>query len=440
MPPSGGKFRACFCAVIGSREVGFAGEALATVGGSAVTNWPGGQGYGGPSPIGGPGGQGGANPPGGWGAPPPVPPQQPPPQQWSPQQPPTWGPPGQQGWPADPQQQFGPQFGGFEPPPGGPRRNRKALLVTIGAGVAVLLVIVVVGVVALSGGGGSGGSSDSAGATVEGYLEALAKGDAEAALSFGADQPASKELLTDEILKQQIEKMPISNIRILGDDSGNDIGMGTVHVTANFGDQVSDATFMMKKSGGKWKLDSAAVRLDFSKTGVSKATGTLTAFGKPVGTSVVYLFPGFIEWGSNNKNLKVEGKPLLLDSMASFLGVSSAGAPKFALSDSAHDDIVGQAKSLLDECARSRSLSPPNCPQSLYEYGAVDGTVEWQAPSADDVEVTFSDYDMSARVTISGSFGYSVQGRDGERLTGTESIAMYGDADLNQTPPTIKWN
>lgn len=446
MPPSDGKFRACLCAVIKLREVGFAGEALATVGGSAVTNWPGGQGYGGPSPIGGSGGQGGGNPPGGWGAqppvPPPVPPQQPPPQQWSPQQPPAWGQPGQQGWPGGPQQQpgpqFGSQFGGFEPAPGGPRRNRKALLVTIGAGVAVLLVIVVVGVIALTGGGGSGGSSDSAGATVQGYLEALAKGDAEAALSFGRDQPASKELLTDEILKQQIEKMPISNIRILGDDSkSSDIGYAQVHVTANFGDQVSDSTFSMRKMGGKWKLDSAAARLDFSSQASSKAASSLTAFGKPVGTSVVYVFPGYVEWGSNNKNLAVEGKPLLLDSLTGYAGGTF---PTFKLSDSAHQEIVSSIKGLLDGCARSRQLSPPDCPQSLYEYGAVDGTVEWQAPSADDAQISFSEYSMSASISMSGSFGYSVQGRDGARLTGTETFSIYGDADLSQTPPTVKLN
>ncbi|MDV3127131.1 hypothetical protein M1247_19560 [Mycobacterium sp. 21AC1] len=403
-----------------------------------MTNWPGGEGYGGPSPIGNPGGQGGTNPPGGWGASQPAP-QQPP--TWGPphqQQPPEWGQQGQPGWPQQPPPPFGPQFGGGAPPPGGPRRNRKALFVTIGAGAAVLLVIVLIAVFALAGRGEGGGSSDSAGATVQGYLEALAKGDAEEALSFGSDQPASKELLTDEILKSQIEKMPISNIRILGDDSSNGIGYAQVHVTANFGDQVSDTTFMMKKAGNKWKLDSAAVRLDFSRQGTNKAAGTMTAFGKPVGKSVAYVFPGYVEWGSNNKNLSVDGKPILLDSLTGYSGLSTT--PKFDLSDSAHAAIVASVKGRLDECARSRALSPPGCPQHLFEYGAVDGTVEWQAPNADDAQITFSDYSMSARVTMSGSFGYSVQGRDGARVTGSDTATIYGDADLNQTPPTIAWS
>lgn len=412
-----------------------------------MTNWSGGDGgYGGPSPIGGPGDQGGADPSGGWQPSPQMPPQQPPAAQpWGAHQQPAWGGQGQPGWPqpGTPPQvgppQFDSQFAGF-PPPGGGKRNRKALIVTIGAGAAVLLVIVVVVVVALAGRGGSGGSSDSAGKTVQGYLEALAKGDAEAALSFGTDHPASKELLTDDILKQQIEKMPISNIRILGDDSNNDISIGQVHVTANFGDQVSDSTLMLKKSGNKWKLDSAAVRLDYStQASSSKAAATLTAFGKPVGTSVVYVFPGFMDWGSNNQNLQVDGKPLLLDTLSSYTS-SYTTMPKVDLSDSARSSIVGNIKSLLDGCARSTSTSPANCPQHLYEYGAVDGTVQWQAPGVDNPQINFSEYQMSASVSFSGSFGYSVQGRDGGRITGNDTFALYGDADLNQTPPTVKWN
>lgn len=407
----------------------------------------GGHGYGGPNPIGRPNPVGGPAPAGGWGAPSPTPPQfpsGPPAQQWPPgapqqqwpsgapqQLPPGWDASGRPGW----QQPPGQQFGGF-PPPGGPRRNRKALLITIGAGVAVALVVVIVAAIALVGrGGGSGGASDAGGA-VQGYLEALAKGDAEAALSLGADQPASKEFLSDEILKQQIQEMPISNIRILGDDSEGGIGFGQVHVTANFGDQTSDTTFLMKKNGNQWRIDSAAVRLDFSVQS-NKALETVTAFGKPVGKSVAYLFPGFVEWGSNNKNLAVEGKPVLLDALTGYAG---SNVPEVSLSDAGRADIVASVKGLLEECARSRSLEPAGCPQSAYEYGAVDGTVEWQAPDANDVEVSFSPYNMRATVSMTGDFTYSVQGRDGARVTGTAPTSLFGEADLDQSPPTIKWN
>ena len=57
-----------------------------------------------------------------------------------------------------------------------------------------------------------------AGATVKGYLEALAKGDAAKALSFSNDKPANTEFLTNDILKKQIAKWPITDIKILSDD------------------------------------------------------------------------------------------------------------------------------------------------------------------------------------------------------------------------------
>lgn len=312
------------------------------------------------------------------------------------------------------------------------------MFITLGAGAVVLLVLVVVGVIALGGGGRSGGSSRSAGAAVQGYLEALARGDAEAALSYGAGEPASKELLTDEILKSQIEKMPISNIRILSDDSENGIGFGQVHATANFGEQVSDVTFRMKKSGNDWKLDSSTVRLDMStQAATNESLSALTVFGKTVGDSVLYVFPGYIEWGTNNKNLAVKGKPLLLDAMTGYVG---AAVPTPEMSDSARKSITASVQSYLDECARSKSLSPEGCPQRAHEYRAVDGTVNWQAPNVEKVDISFSGYRLEARVTFNGTFSYTVQGRDGAPVSGTYSATLFGDADLNQTPPVLTWN
>lgn len=54
-----------------------------------------------------------------------------------------------------------------------------------------------------------------AGDVVKRYLESLARGDADTALSYAVDQPASKEFLTSHIRKKQVAQWPISNIRIL---------------------------------------------------------------------------------------------------------------------------------------------------------------------------------------------------------------------------------
>lgn len=383
-----------------------------------------GRNYGGPNPIGGPA----PAPPTGWT--PPAPPQ--PPGQW--QAPPAQQPPPPPGWGPVGPPESGPQFP-VQPRPG--RRHRKALLVTVGAGVAVIAVIVIVGAFTLfGGGGGSGGGSPSA--AVKGYLEALARGDAEAALSAGADQPASKELLTDDILKKQIEKMPISNVRILGDNASNASGTGQVHVTVSFGDQSSDATLAVKKADGRWKLDAGAVRLDFTRfTATNQAMETLTAFGKPIGKSVAYVFPGWIDWGSSNKNIAVKAKPVLLESLAS---ASAAVLPTLSVSDAGHAAIVAAVKQRLEGCAQSKSLMPEQCPQKMFQPGIVDGTVNWQAPDPNNAEIRFVPMKMAALVTMQTTFGFTAQTRDGSSVTGSAPAILIGEADLSQSPPTINWH
>lgn len=403
-----------------------------------MTDNPGSGGYGGPNPIGG-------DP---WN----VPYQGPTWNQPTPARPDdatTWGaytPPQQPQAPGQPPQmagalpyvtpppQFmgGPGFGGPMPP----QRNRTALWVTIGAGTAVVLVLAIVGSLLLFGGSGKKGS---AGDMVTAYLEALAAGDAEAALSFSADEPASKELLTDEILQQQVEEMPISNIRILGDDSSAGAGVGTVHVTVNFGDRLSDTTLMVKYVDGEWKLDNAAVRMDNTSTGGGfvGASSTLTAFGKPVGDAVFYVFPGYIEWGTDNKNIEVtSGEPLLLDSLSVGSYGSLAGV-QYGLSDEGDEAVRTALGDAIDVCAQSTSMQPADCPQYIFQYDGIDGTVKWTAPSADDATITFNDYDMSARFDLEGDWGYTVRIRDGGTESGTASTFLYGSVDLTQDPIEI---
>ena len=193
---------------------------------------------------------------------------------------------------------------------------------------------IVVAIVSFSGAGTSGvggGGATSADGAVKGYLDALSKGDANAALAFGTDQPASKDFLTDDILKQQIAKWPITNVRIL---SANEMGgMAQVHVAVNFGDQTSDQTLMVKKDDGIWKLSAASVKLNLGGlastvpltdpvSGKPVPSAPITLFGKPVAEAApVYVFPGWLDLGSGSKYLTVSAaRPVLLDGLANQVG------------------------------------------------------------------------------------------------------------------------
>lgn len=370
----------------------------------------------------------GGDPAGGW-ASPPNPPwgseehtqmayQQP---GWAPQQFSAPGSPGMPGMPG------GPGMPG--PPPG---RSRKPLIIGLSVGGALLLVIiVVVSIIAFSG----GSDKSTASAVVKGYLEALAKGDAAKALSYSSDKPANTEFLTNETLAKQIAKWPITDIRILSDDSS--YGFGRVHVSAKFGDQVSDEEMTVKKSGKEWQIEHAAIKFDpksfTSDDGPSK---TLTVFGQPVGDSPVYVFPGWIDFGSDNANLKAEPKkPYLLKEL--FTGSAYLNDIVYSLSPKGEKSVSQAISAKLAQCTASTSLRPPDCPQSVFNFDLVDGTASWGTADSSKLKVEMDSYSMEARITGQVVFPLTARTRGGDTWTGTDTENIYGKADLSKDPPAV---
>ena len=392
-----------------------------------MTNWSGSQGgyVGGPHSFGGPNLAGPApGGPGGWApADPTVP-------AWRP----TWGvatpPPGAPPFQAHP----GHGYAAFGPP----RKSRKPLVFTL-VGAIVLIVAVVVGVVVVTS-GGSG--SKTAGDAVKNYLEALSRGDAEAALSYAVDQPASKDFLTDDILKKQIAKWPISDIRILNDSSF--AGTGSVHVAVKFGNQTSDERLSVKQHNGEWKLEQGATKLDIGqlRSYNQGAMKTLTLFGQQVGNADnVYVFPGWIDLDNSNKNIKMEktsDKALLLNGIPGY-DIAGPLSLNFDISDAGRRATDDALRSFLDDCAKSKQLSPPGCPQRVNEPGLVDGTVTWAAP-ADIGSVTLGSFDaktVSVRLYGSVKYGISVKTVEGGTRHGVATVFLSGNADLSEAKPRI---
>ena len=352
----------------------------------------------------------------------------------------------EQGWPG----QFGqapseqpPAYGGWPsaPPvavahygPGPGKRNRKALIITLSVVAVVVVILIVIGVVVSL----SGGSSGSAGDAVKAYLDALSRGDATAALSYSTDQPGSKDLLTDDILKKQIAQWPISDIRILDDNSAHSYGFGQVHVSAKFGDNTSDVTLSVKKHGDGWKLEHAAIKLDTLNSSLNnEAVKTVTLFGKSVGTSPAYVFPGYMDTGSTNSNIKVTTKkPLLLDALSSYSGYYTDF--DFQLSSTGLSGTSSAISAALADCARSTQLSPPNCPQHTYDYDMVDGTAVWGTPDTSGIKINlFDQYRLDAMFSGEVTFTLTAKTRSGGTKTATVNAFVSGHADLSQNPVTV---
>ena len=292
-------------------------------------------------------------------------------------------------------------------------------------------------------------SAASAGDAVKGYLEALSRGDADGALAFSNDQPASKDFLTGDILKQQIAKWPISNIRILSDSSASGgssaISFGQVHVAVNFGDKSSDTQISVKKDDGKhWRLEHAAIKVDATGSGLGNqaAANTLTIFGKPL-NGAGYVFPGFLDVASSNQWITVTTKPLLLDQLAT--GSSGASLqPTYAVTDAAKTAIMAQVKTITDACTNSHATVPPK-PCSAVAFGVVDGTVNWGPADLSRVKIdnidNYSSSGLSVRVSGQAFFN-NVTGTDqwnggGTKTLDQQSMYINGTVDLTKTPLTL---
>lgn len=349
---------------------------------------------------------------------------------WQPQQPAPPGPP-----------TFGPLPPGWPPPP--PRhKSRKALRVTRAAGGAVIVVVAIVLAITLAGGSRKGGGG-SAGDVVKGYLHALARGDGEAALSYSADKPATKEFLTDDVLKKQVAQWPITSVRILNDNStgtGAAVDLAQVHVVANFGDKTSDTTLDLKKDQGRWKLPSAAIRIKPNPiTGAvnDAAAKTVTFFGKPLGDATVYVFPGWIEVGTTNPYMTATSKPLLLDQFT--LASETTIRPHFALSDTGRDAVRDQLNGALANCQKSNLLAPSGCPVHVDRHGLAEGTASWGA--ADISGVKLDNFDpLRLELTFYGQINMSVTVKTtgGATKQGDHSF-LSGTADMAKTPPELSY-
>jgi hypothetical protein len=317
-----------------------------------------------------------------------------------------------------------------------PPKSRKPLIVALCVAAAVVVVVLVI-VVAVTSGGGGGAKAGSPSQAVKGYLEALARGDADKALSYSKDQPGSKDLLSDDILKKQIARWPITDIKILNDDGGA-FSFASVHVSAKFGGQASDVTLRLTKADG-WKLEHAATKIenDTAARSRNKALQTLTIFGHPT-KDPAYVFPGWVDFGTSNPNLAVKATPPLLNGLT--LGSSSLytiGA-EFGLSGTGQQAITSAVSTAMAQCTNSTSLAPPNCPLRVSDYTLVDGTAQWGQADTSQVSVaSVNEYEMTARIDGQVTVPFSAQRRNGGVKDGTATGHLFGKADLQQNPPVV---
>lgn len=229
------------------------------------------------------------------------------------------------------------------------------------------LVVLVGGLGYLASGVDVGGGSPSS--TVTAYLQALARGDASAALSAGTE-PKDRALLSGEVLREQQKLAPISQIRVLGTRTG-DYG-AVVHVGYRIGSQEIDDHLNVIHADGDWRLASVAV--DVEITG-GTALPAVTVFGRTVSTTRdVFVFPGAIRLGSSDPNFGVTPTTAIFTSpdIPALLTLGSSLTPAGEHSGTAA--IIASLRT----CEQARSLTPAHCPQhAARPAGAVTNSWRW---------------------------------------------------------------
>ncbi len=338
-----------------------------------------------------------------------------------------------------------------------PKGQGKILIIVGAAALAVILMAVLAVVVATRGwpGANPGGNTSTQGQqanrsqsgapqqaprpsdAVAGYLQALAEGDAVAALSFAADPAPTGPLLTNKVLAVSGERAALSEIQV---PVVEDQKATSVSATYTLGKSAVSESFDVVKVGDTWKLSRAVKDLDLSFI----ATGPVPVKinGVNVDQESVAVLPGsyafttglpYVGYGSKNvvlvKSPYVEADTYRIQSQLTKAGKKA---------------VISATKKSYNTCLDAHSLSPKNCPMNFKtKYSYNKSTITWRQAGNDPFEkakVTFSG--TQARIEIpldlrlTGSC--SDQGRSGicsGKLTGTSAAVVK----VTTKPPTVKW-
>ncbi|GLW33270.1 hypothetical protein [Actinoplanes regularis] len=259
----------------------------------------------------------------------------------------------------------------FDSAPSGTRRTSVVLILAVAG-----LLLVAGGIVTVV----TQSRGDSPRAATEHYFDALADGDASAALelvsSGGQIDSGRYPLLSDAALEEQ--RYRPRDVEV-GDavDAGSQFGTAaqTVQVSYRAGDRTVDQDVVAVEEDGSWRL-----RLPFVLLAVVGQRGrqvTVNGIGLGGAERATAAFPGAYEAVAAGNALLAESRAT---AVAQANGVVEQVAPlQFGVPDlapGAEQNIQGQARTALDECAQSDRARPPNCPFGLNVPGT-EVTVQW---------------------------------------------------------------
>ena len=191
---------------------------------------------------------------------------------------------------------------------------------------------------------------------VKGYLEALAAGDIDKAVSYGPVGGGSRALLVPAALRASLAAAPITNINVTTADAL----ASTIHASYQLGTQAVVSDFhVVKKDDGNWELASSTTTVRLSAKRADSVP--LIINGQTIGPVVeLELVPGMytmttgLPYLAYQPTTKITVPDLSYSKPISELPVDVTPQGKTAL--------IQATQASLAACIDLQQLSPPNCP------------------------------------------------------------------------------
>lgn len=331
--------------------------------------------------------------------------------------------------------------------------SRGAIIgIVAGAVVAIVLVVAIFGMLASSGASTSADPAapeDTAAGAVEGFLTALAEGDAETAARLAGADP-DDPVLSEEVLDRSLELAPISGIEVEDlDEEGAYRHM--VRASFEIGAHSASRSFTVWHTREGWDIDDALVALPlFELEGLGlEVNGAATLDGYPS------VFPGAYEIGVENDAFEVvaQDAPIGVVAVVSRDDVDPLFSVDARLTEESTETFRSLVRASLEECLAMTGLSTP-CGLDVSDPLAdgaipIDGTA--QRSLTEEGELALDELSPSPDHERPGkmiSYDYITvhtrieADRGGETVSGTlysSGELLRPSVDFSEEEPTVSW-
>jgi hypothetical protein len=308
-----------------------------------------------------------------------------------------------------------------------PKKRRKGPLIgLVAGGVALVLVIAAVAAIFLTQKAAPASTEPDkvtkATAALQGYLQALAAGNADKAKQYAMNPTADSPLLTNDFLAASVAKNVITEIQV---DPQNDSGTSAyLRASYKLGGTLVQGNYQLTKVAKLWRLNTVVTTVD-------RPTywGTLgvTINGTVAPTSQLSFFPGVYQLGTGTSLLAFEQPAFTVNGPGD--NVSGFSSTQPALTDAGKKAMITTSQAWLTQCLAVQDNNPKDCGMNTplpdgatLASGSLKRVVDATAPFADATPRV--SYDDPTKITLSSYVTVKVSAADtaGNTYSGSTSV------------------